>query len=162
MSIRHVLVLLSALATAGCATSYQDSGLTGGFSETQLSENIFRVKFQGNGFTNSERAADFALLRSAELTRQNGYSYFAIVEEGSAIDKSYYTSPTTTSATASTYGNTTHTTARTSGGQIHTITKPRSEMTIVLFHEQPRDGIAYSADFVFREIREKYNLENGK
>ena len=47
-----------------CATTYQSEGLTGGFSETQLDENIFRVTFYGNGYTGKERVTDFALLRS--------------------------------------------------------------------------------------------------
>ena len=54
------------LALTGCMTAYQPDGLTGGYSEVQLSENVWRVSFKGNGYTSRERAVDMALLRSAD------------------------------------------------------------------------------------------------
>lgn len=58
----------SLLLLEGCATSHQEKGFTGGYSETQLAPDVFRVNFAGNGYTSSERAQDFALLRAAELS----------------------------------------------------------------------------------------------
>jgi hypothetical protein len=72
----------------------------GGFSETQLDENVFRVSFRGNEYTRPERAADFSLLRAAELARNNGYSYFVIVDSQSYARHSTYTTPTTSTTTA--------------------------------------------------------------
>ncbi len=66
---------------SGCATSYQQKGFTGGYSETQLAPDVFRVNFQGNGYTSSERAQDFALLRAAELSLERGFRYFALLDE---------------------------------------------------------------------------------
>lgn len=57
------------LLLAACATGYKPEGFSGGFFELQLSENVYRVSFDGNGYTGSRRAADMALLRSAELTK---------------------------------------------------------------------------------------------
>jgi hypothetical protein len=37
-----VVILLTS-----CATTYQKQGFTGGFSETQLGENIFQISFKG-------------------------------------------------------------------------------------------------------------------
>jgi len=39
--VRTTLIFLIALGLAGCATAYQRQGMTGGFSETQLDENVF-------------------------------------------------------------------------------------------------------------------------
>ena len=81
MKRRLVLFGIAILVTS-CATAYRKVGLTGGFSETQLSENVFQVSFRGNGYTSRERASDFALLRSSELSLLNGYRYFIIIEAG--------------------------------------------------------------------------------
>jgi hypothetical protein len=63
------------------ATPYQASGLFGGYEERRLSENSFKVFFHGNRYTRGERAADFALLRSAEVADQHGFPYFVVAEE---------------------------------------------------------------------------------
>ena len=52
----------------GCGTAYQKMGFTGGYTETQLGENIFNVSFQGNGYTSRERASDFLL---SHIMRRN-------------------------------------------------------------------------------------------
>ena len=52
------------LALSGCATGYPSSGFSGGFEETALAPNIYRVEFSGNGYTSSTRAEELALLRS--------------------------------------------------------------------------------------------------
>ena len=77
----HRGALILPLLLFGCATTYQSDGATGGYSETQLDENVFVVHFSGNGFTKKARAADFALLRSSELTLEHGYKYFVIIEK---------------------------------------------------------------------------------
>ena len=45
----HLTPALCVAVLAGCATAYQPEGLTGGFDETQLDRNVFRVSFKGNG-----------------------------------------------------------------------------------------------------------------
>lgn len=79
------LTLFLAVSLAGCATPYQSTGLLGGLTETRLSEDVWEINFRGNGFTDEKKAKDFALLRSAELTLQNGFSYFMLIN--SATDK---------------------------------------------------------------------------
>lgn len=75
-----ISILVAALAAAGC-TSYQSKGFTGGFTDTQLDTNVWQVAFKGNGITSRERVRDFGLLRAAELTLQNKYSYFLVMNE---------------------------------------------------------------------------------
>ena len=152
-----VALAFSVFLMSGCATGYHGSGFTGGYSETQLAEDVFRVSFRGNGFTSSERAADFTLLRSAELVQEHGYSYFVIVDESESVSRSTYTTPTNTTGSATVTGNTVSGTATTTGGQTYTVTKPRARNTIIGMRTKP-DGFSYEAEFVIASLREKYGL----
>lgn len=69
-----LITAVSAITLTACMTPYTSDGLLGGYSETQVAENVWKVSFQGNGYTSRERAENMALLRSAELTLQEGYS----------------------------------------------------------------------------------------
>lgn len=74
------------LLLVGCATSYQPKGLTGGFSEIQIAKGTYQITFEGNGFTDKRKTIDFTLLRSAEITLENGYRYFVITDSGAERD----------------------------------------------------------------------------
>jgi hypothetical protein len=80
--MRAVLVVL-ALALGGCASPYGPQGIAGGFQEDKLAANVYRVAYNGNGYTSEEQVVSYWLYRCAELTLQNGYSYFGMVPEGS-------------------------------------------------------------------------------
>ncbi|MGJ3495583.1 CC0125/CC1285 family lipoprotein [Piscirickettsia salmonis] len=151
------------LTLQGCATTYQSKGYSGGYSETQLSENMFKVSFKGNAHTTKERAEDFALLRSAELTLKNGYKYFAIVGANTSISKSTHTTPTTYSTTANAYGSSGYTygnaTTTQYGGYTYNISKPSTTNTIVCFKKRPKNTFTYNADFIFNSITKKYGIE---
>src|SRR5258708_33200365 len=135
----------------------------GGFSETQLDETVFQVRFSGNGYTSGERATDFTLLRSAELALEHDYPFFVIVESAHGSSLSTYTTPTQsyTTGSATMYGNTAygHSTTTTTGGQTYLIRKPSSMNTIVCFKEKP-DGVmmVYNAEFISRSLRQKWGL----
>lgn len=156
-----ITVILFALQ--GC-TSYQKKGLSGGYSEIQLDENVFKVSFQGNGYTKPDRAADFTLLRSAELTLENGFQYFAIIDENNHTSHGTYTTPTTshTTANAQVSGNYVHgnATTTTTGGQTYIISKPSSSNTIVCFKEKPESVFTYNASYIYKNVREKYNIKD--
>jgi hypothetical protein len=149
----------------GCATSYQKRGLTGGFSDTQLGENIFQVSFKGNAYTSRERASDFTLLRSAELSLENGFKYFVIVDSEKYTKTSTHTTPTTSYTTGNAYGSGNYAygsaTTTTTGGQTYVYSKPRSTNTIVGFKDKPKTGgLAYEAEFVIKSIKAKYDIKN--
>lgn len=148
----------------GCATSYQSAGLTGGFSETQLDENIFRVAFYGNGYTGEERVTDFTLLRSAELALKNGYKYFAIIDSNNLTVNDSYTTPLRSYSTGTAYssGNYIYGNAitTTSGGQTYNVVKPGLVNTIICFTEKPEKVFTYNAKFIFREISQKYEIQS--
>ena len=82
---RLILAAAAALTMlSGCATPtpYQPlqvrGGTTGGFSETRVSSDRYRVTFQGNMSTDRETVERYLLFRAAELTRAEGYDWFAL------------------------------------------------------------------------------------
>ena len=162
--MKYLLILiLSSILLSGCATTYQSSGFSGGYSETQLDENVFKVAFRGNGYTGRERVADFTLLRSAELSLQNGYKYFVVIDANSYTSNSTHTTPTRSNTTANVYGSGNYAygnaTTTTYGGQTYNISKPSSSNTIVCFKEKPENTFSYNADFIYKNIIKKYNIK---
>ena len=87
---RAACIIVATLAfLSACATQspYQPAEKRGaeGYTETKLTDNRYRVTFTGNASTPSETVKDYALLRAAEVTLQNGYDWFRLVN--SDIDK---------------------------------------------------------------------------
>lgn len=173
-NMKLYLSLVAIAVLSGCATAYQPKGPTGGYWSSQFDENVFQVTFKGNGYTDREKANDFALLRSAELALENGYQHFVIVDGQQYTKDSSFTTPITattnltsnTYGSASSYGNTTNyygntygsATTMVSGGQTFHISKPTASNTIVCFKEKP-EGFSFNAEFVAKSLRGKYGLE---
>ena len=146
--------VLLAGVLASCASPYKPAGFGGGFSETQLGENVWRVSFRGNGYTAGERAEDFALLRSAELTLSNGFTHFAFAN--SRVDSSM------AAVTSPTVSQTSGATTTTSGGGIVFIRRPSATNTVVMFKGKPGDStLAYDATFVCGSLGAKYQVTCG-
>lgn len=81
------LALGAALALAGCetATPYQPLGArgsmaSGGYADVRLAPDRYRVSFAGNSLTSRQRVETYLLYRAAELTLQQGYDGFTIVD----------------------------------------------------------------------------------
>lgn len=162
---KSICLLLLTILITGCATSYQSKGFTGGFSETQLDENVFQVFFEGNAYTSSQRAIDFTLLRSAELTTEHGFDFFVIVDSQNSTNINTVTSPITSQTSGSAHVSGNHifgsSTTRTTGGQTTVYSRPSTRNTIVMFRERPEiSAIVYSADFVRTSIRNKYRMSD--
>jgi hypothetical protein len=148
---------------AGCATAYQAQSFSGGFTETQLDTNIFKISFKGNGYTSPERAEEMALLRSADIALKNGFTHFAIIDGRSRADYATFTTPTqsNTNANVTLAGNTAYgrATTTTFGGQSFLITKPSATNTIMCFNGKPDvQGLVYDAKFVFNSLAQKYGV----
>lgn len=94
--IRKILLAAIAAGLAACATStpYQPADKPGGygFSEQRIEANSYRITFRGNSMTTRETVENSLLYRAAELTLQNGYDYFIVVENETEAKKSYSTS----------------------------------------------------------------------
>ena len=150
-----VLLLISILLLAGCATPYQQSGLLGGFNEIRLSDNSFRVTFNGNAHTPSDKASNYCLLRCAELCLENGYKHFVLISENTHIENSTYSSPT--------YARTTHIGnyryTRVYGGQTYSQNVPTSTNEMLCFEEKP-EGYSYDASYIKDSFMEEYQLSS--
>lgn len=75
------LVLASALALSACASLAPYGPAAGGgqgYAEQRIEANRWRVTYRGVG--DPGPVADYALLRAAELTLQNGYDWFEITQ----------------------------------------------------------------------------------
>lgn len=82
---RLVVVATAAIMLVACATGYGPQGYTGGYKEEQLDSSHFRVKFNGNGYASKERVWSFWIYRCAELTQQQGYTYFRLQDPNKPI-----------------------------------------------------------------------------
>lgn len=97
--MKHLLIAATAaLALGACATAtpYQPAGyggVRGGYAEQRLEENRYRVTFAGNSVTSREMVEMALLLRSAELTAENGYDWFATVNRATDRDTRFYSTP---------------------------------------------------------------------
>jgi hypothetical protein len=147
---------------SSCATSYQQKGFTGGYSETQLAPDVFRVNFEGNGYTSSERAQDFALLRAAELSLERGFKYFALLDESSSSKLSTLTTPGSAYTTGSAYGSGNYATysgyTTYTPGQTYLISKPHTGLLVRGFTNKPNDIYTFDAEFLRQSLKQKYNL----
>lgn len=148
---------------SACATPYKTDGFMGGFSETQLERNVFRVSFRGNAFTRPERVEEMTLLRSAELALKNGFTHFAIIDSQSRVKLGSVTTPTQSYSTANVtaYGNSAYGSAQTTtyGGQTLNYAKPSTTNTIICFKEKPDiKGLIYNAQFLCNSLGGTYGV----
>jgi hypothetical protein len=72
-------------AIGGCTTSPTPYGPATdgyGYSDQQIEQTRYRVSFAGNSATSRETVENYLLYRAAQLTVQNGYDYFTLVNQG--------------------------------------------------------------------------------
>jgi hypothetical protein len=160
-TISLVFALLS--FAVGCATPYQSMSFRGGYSDTQLAPDVFRVYFRGNAYTAMERAQDFALLHSAELAQSHGFNCFAVVDESSSTSVHTFTTPgqsytsgsgTVTGGFVTYSGQTTY-----YPGQTYIFYKPSTGLLIKCFTEKPKRIYTFDAAFLVQSLRQKYGLK---
>jgi hypothetical protein len=154
---------MAGVFVSGCATSYQSTSFTGGYSETQFAPDVFRVYFRGNGYTSGERAEDFAMLRAADLCLQHSFTCFALLNESSSTSTSAVTTPgyAYTTGSAYAYGNSATYSGQTfySPGQTILIHKPHAGLLIRGFQMKP-DGIyTFDAAFLQQSLKQKYHFQ---
>ena len=81
----HLLLGAAGLALAACATSTPytaaDAGSGYGFTDQKIEDDRFRITFRGNSQTSRDAVETYLLLRAAELTLENGYDHFVVVED---------------------------------------------------------------------------------
>lgn len=97
----RMLALLATLSftLAACATPtpYQPrmdgQRTSGGYSDVKLAEGRYRVRFVGNELTPRDRVEGYLLYRAAELTLEQGFEWFLIVDRHTEHDVRTYVAP---------------------------------------------------------------------
>jgi hypothetical protein len=158
------------LFVTGCATPYQKvvgTDISGGHSFRRLTEDAFVVNFVANGFTPPKQAADFAMLRAAEVTLEHNFRYSTIVGEFdlSGVDYSQFTTPGHTTGTVTSYGGVAVFSATTTPATTTQVPifKPGRGLAIRCYDRTPKGhaGKVYDAAMVASQIRSKYRLKAG-
>ena len=161
---RIVVILLFFIFLVGCATPYKKIGFNGGFYEKQIEANIFKVYFYGNRYTKSIRVNDFAFLRAAQITLENGFKYFAIVDSANLVGSVEYNTPLTH------YSKNTEDwefmrvwgcdPGLTNVSLTYFYFKPKNIITIICFNNRIEvNDKFYDAETVFNFIKKKYKLK---
>ena len=79
-----VVTAVTMVALAACSiapTPYQALDENGGYSEQQIEDNRYSVKFAGNEATPRDAVEEYALYRAAEITLESGHDYFKVVSK---------------------------------------------------------------------------------
>lgn len=97
LAVAAALVLSGTLAACATPTPYQPNipgqASSGGYSETRIERDRYRVNFAGNSMTSRETVEGYLLYRAAELTLQEGYDTFSIVDRHTDKDTRTYADP---------------------------------------------------------------------
>jgi hypothetical protein len=160
-NLRHLTFAFIASAFfVGCATSYQPLGLNGGYEETRLDENVFRIHFKANRYTGMERTQDFALLRGAELVVQCGCNYFAVLKSDTTTADSTHTRSSTDEKRRTRRSDGSYSSSTSMTNDVYTISTLHATITVACFKEIPRGWAAIlDAAVVARSIKEKYGIK---
>ncbi|NVM89946.1 hypothetical protein FHT32_003603 [Variovorax sp. SG517] len=169
------ILLLGMLA--GCTTPYGPRGLAGGYVDTRIADDTYLVEFHGNGKTSGDMVWRYWIYRCAELTRQRGYSLFALASKNAAavppaggalklmsLEPDESDSPPLPSPFKGGGGGGTHTVYVPSySGGGGTITTWHSSATIRMFRDVSEAGAAYAlrADAVITLLK-PYVLSQGR
>jgi hypothetical protein len=88
--MRPLAVCALALALSACASAppYQPaaSSLASGYSDQRLASDRYRVRFTGTERMSAAEVQDYALLRAAQLTLENGHDWFEVVASDTVSD----------------------------------------------------------------------------
>jgi hypothetical protein len=132
----------------GCATAYQPHGLTGGFEESQVNQNTFRVAFRGNGYTSTNRVEELTLLRSAEICLDRGLPGFVLLRERTDIrNESLWMSSATVSGRH----------AYAAGGNF-LFSMPSTSNLVSCIDEKAPNVFSYDALILYESLTTKYQV----
>ena len=156
--MKNLLYTLSIILVSSCATTYQSSSFTGGYVDTQLSETLWKVSVNGNGFTSSSVVGDYALLRAAELTLEKGYKYFVIAgydkNKTSSISKIGNNTSYTTGMIDG-YGNFNSTTNSSTPTYV-TVNKHEIFIIYEMLNKKKEGKFVFNAQLIYNSLSTKY------
>ena len=147
--------LLWAVATlagvAGCSTSYQNIGFSGGVVAQQITATTFRIVARGNGYTSATAIQDYTVLKAAETAKQAGCSHFAMISSTDASSAGHIVTPGSANTT---FGrNTVHTTY--SPAEVQSFVRPGQDTYIRVLNIKPGEPTppgSISADEVIQFV----------
>lgn len=162
--MKKIILIFFIMTLAGCNTGQYQSYQSGiGYQSENRTENIYRVSYTGTRTTKIDKVNDFAMLRSAELTLENGYSHFAIISaennENAAQNKTDMSARTLTGVSGgnSPTGGVGASASTLNMGAEISGPKSKSDLTIVMYNEKPL-GISYDASRIVRALRQEYGI----
>ena len=162
--MKKMMCLALVAILSGCATgmSYHswDSTWKLGYTDTQLSEKVFRVSYAGYNIPQSE-CDDFAIMRAAEIAKEKGYKYFRILAENQSLQSQSYYIPgaTRTTGTVTGYGNVARVNATSySSGIAGTIQRPVSTFTVELLREKDESSGTLDAEIAWNSLSKKHGV----
>ncbi|HUO21950.1 MAG TPA: hypothetical protein VMU59_05480 [Caulobacteraceae bacterium] len=97
VTLAAVGMLGGALAACETATPYQPlapgNASQGGYAETKLNDDVWRVTFSGNSLTSRDTVERYLLYRAAELTVNQGFDWFLDTHRATDKKTSYEVDP---------------------------------------------------------------------
>lgn len=162
--MKKILAIAFVYFLAGCATgmSYHswDSTWQLGYTDTQLSENVYRVSYAGYNIPQNQ-CDDFAIMRASEIARQRGYKFFRIVSEKQSNQTQTFYMPgaTQTTGTVASYGNVARVNATSySSGFAGTINRPVSTFTVELLKDKVDSLGILDAEVVWNSLAKTHGI----
>jgi len=123
--MRYLWFLFSLILIA-CATPYQRSGFRGGYSEEEVGNGQYIIRFRGNAYTSSFTIERYAYRRAEEFCKEKGFQNYKPITGQNSVRQ--FTTPDSYSCNGSTYGNSYNGTCTHNGGT--TYSKPITEILI--------------------------------
>lgn len=142
------ITLLYLIVLSSCSTSYKPLGFGGGYTDQRIAEDMFQVSFQGNGYTGKEKVQSFLLKRCAEVTIENGYTHFIILNNNSGTDINYMANHQGTYGYGKIQGQ----------SNIVAINKHSNSVVIRIKNNPSKEEVAYDADFILGNNRSVSSL----
>ncbi|MGI9436854.1 MAG: CC0125/CC1285 family lipoprotein [Geminicoccaceae bacterium] len=83
-------LILSMVGACAVPTPYQAAEKGYGYSDQRIEDNRYQLSFAGNSSTPRETVESYLLYRAAEVTIENGFDYFTIVQRDTERSTRYY------------------------------------------------------------------------
>ena len=78
--MRTLVIATGLVLSLGCATPYQEKGFTGGYSEQYLGDDVYLITIRVNAYTDQATAYEYFHRRAKEITEQNGYKRYEVLD----------------------------------------------------------------------------------
>jgi hypothetical protein len=145
--MRKLIIPTLLLALTACATPYQESGLLGGVSASQIGRDTYRIEGRLNAYSSASMLQDYLLLRAAETAASRGAQGFIILGSQGTSQSGTIIIPGQATTTGSAYavGNTAYgqTTTTYTPSQAYNFVKPGGLLMIQLVYDPVPEGMQY-------------------